>query len=176
MRGHGYPGVACIVLLALLALCTVPEEAVAWTTPAAAAAAQANPQLVTAVSKEIGGTREEAAGAAGALFGLAKSRLKADEFSQVAKAVPGLDAFLKAAPSPSAAAPAGPTGACHSSRRQSAAFRRSRRSSRRWGFKPELVPKVASALVSFVTKLGRRRCRKHACGRAEVTRSFGSTP
>src|SRR5262245_26492812 len=66
---------------------------------AAAAAAKASPELVTALSKELGATAEQSAGAAGALFGLAKSRLKPAEFAQVEKAVPGMGALLKAAPS-----------------------------------------------------------------------------
>ena len=67
-------------------------------TQAASSAAQASPELVGLLSKEIGATPEQAAGAAGSLFGVAKSRLNADDFSQVSKAVPGMDALLKAAP------------------------------------------------------------------------------
>jgi hypothetical protein len=40
-----------------------------------------------------------AVGGTGALLGLAKSKLTAEEFSQVANAIPGTDALLKAAPS-----------------------------------------------------------------------------
>src|SRR5262245_37579770 len=72
-------------------------------TAAASAAAKASPDLVGALSKEIGATPPQAAGAAGALFGLAKSRLKPAEFSQVAAAVPGMASLLKAAPAASAA-------------------------------------------------------------------------
>jgi hypothetical protein len=39
------------------------------------------------------------AGAAGSLSGVATSRLKPEEFSKVAAAVPGMDALLRAAPS-----------------------------------------------------------------------------
>ena len=74
----------------------------------AKAAVSASPQLVGELAKEIGATPEQAAGAAGALFGVARSRLKADEFSQVADAVPGMDALLRAAPA--AGAPIGTTG------------------------------------------------------------------
>ena len=56
------------------------------------------------LSQEIGATSEQAAGAAGALFGVAKSRLAPDQFSQVANAVPGMDLLLKAAPAASAVA------------------------------------------------------------------------
>src|SRR5688572_136931 len=62
-----------------------------------AAAAKASPDLVGALSKEIGGTPEQSAGAAGALFNVARSRLKPEEFSQVAAAVPGMDSLLSAA-------------------------------------------------------------------------------
>jgi hypothetical protein len=72
--------------------------------PAAADAAKASPDLVSALSKELGSTPEQAAGAAGSLFGLAKSRLKPEDFAQVSKAVPGMDLLLKAAPSVSGGA------------------------------------------------------------------------
>src|SRR4051794_23957152 len=65
---------------------------------AAAAAAKSSPELVGALSKELSATPEQAAGAAGALFGVAKSRLKPEEFSQVSKSVPGMSSLLKAAP------------------------------------------------------------------------------
>lgn len=99
---------------------------------AQAAAVTASPELVQSLSKEIGATPEQAAGAAGALFGLAKSRLKADEFSQISQAVPGMSALLKAAP---AGAPAAP------------AFSQ-------LGLKPELVPKAIPVLTSLVSKSG----------------------
>jgi hypothetical protein len=70
----------------------------------AAAAAKASPELVSALSKEMGSTPEQAAGAAGTRFAVAKSRLKADEFSQIAKAVPGMSSLLAAAPAVGGAA------------------------------------------------------------------------
>jgi hypothetical protein len=60
-----------------------------------------NPQLVGQLTKELSISRTQASGGAGALFGLAKSRMSADDFSKVAAAVPGMNGFLKAAPSPS---------------------------------------------------------------------------
>ena len=51
------------------------------------------------LTKDLNVTPKQATGGAGALFGLAKSRLKPDQFSQVAAAVPGMDGLLKAAPS-----------------------------------------------------------------------------
>src|SRR5262245_55302912 len=73
-------------------------SAQAFSTEAARSASQASPELVAALSKEIGSTPEQSAGAAGALFGVAKSKMAPNEFSQVAKAVPGMDLLLKAAP------------------------------------------------------------------------------
>src|SRR5262252_627081 len=60
--------------------------------------AGSNPELVGQLSKELDSTPAQAEGAAGALFGLAKSRLSAGDFSKVAAAVPGMDGLLKAAP------------------------------------------------------------------------------
>ena len=76
---------------------------------ATAAAALASPELVGALSKELGVNLEQSAGAAGTLFGVAQSRLKPEEFSQVSNAVPGMEALLKAAPTSGAAI--GTTGA-----------------------------------------------------------------
>jgi len=131
----------------------LPTSAEAWTSPEAAAAAKANPELTSALSKEIGGSQEEAAGAAGLLFGLAKSRLKADEFSQVANAVPGMDAILKAAPSASAAA-GGPGDPLSQLAGTVASIPAVASQFKRIGLSPAMAPKAASALVSFVTKSG----------------------
>ena len=59
-----------------------------------------SPELVDQLTKELSITPEQATGGAGALFGLAKTRLSPDQFSQVSKAVPGMDGLLKAAPKP----------------------------------------------------------------------------
>ena len=58
----------------------------------------ANPELVGSLAKEIGATPQQAEGAAGALFGVAKQKLPAGDWSKVSAAVPGMDALLKAAP------------------------------------------------------------------------------
>lgn len=67
----------------------------------ASATAQAklpNPELAGMIAKELKVTPQQATGGAGALFGLAKTRLKPEDFSKVASAVPGMDGLLKAAP------------------------------------------------------------------------------
>jgi hypothetical protein len=65
---------------------------------AAGQGGSASPELVGMLTKELNVTQDQATGGAGALFDLAKSRLKPEEFSQVSDAVPGMDGFLNAAP------------------------------------------------------------------------------
>ena len=114
-------------------------------------AAKASPDLVAALSKEIGASPEQAAGAAGALFGVAKSRLKADEFSQVSQAVPGMNALLKAAPPTEAAAGIGALSQVAGSAGGLAAIATS---FSKLGLNPDLVAKAVPVLTSFVTKSG----------------------
>ena len=104
----------------------------------------ADPELVDAIAKEIGSTPQQAAGAAGSLFGVAKSRLKPEEFSQVSNAVPGMDGLLKAAPAVGAVPSVGAAGGLASA---AAAFSK-------LGLKPEMVSKVVPILTAFVTKSG----------------------
>ena len=85
-----------------------PPAAQAPAPPAAAPGAQAptgptvaetaSPELVGQLVNELGITPKQAQGAAGTLFGLAKSKLTADDFAKVASAVPNMDGLLKAAP------------------------------------------------------------------------------
>src|SRR3954463_6365445 len=69
-----------------------------------------SPELIGKLTKEFSITPEQAIGGSGALFGLAKSRLKPEEFLKVSDAVPGMDNLLKAAPTPKQGA-AGALGA-----------------------------------------------------------------
>ena len=57
-----------------------------------------SPELVGQLTKQLSITPEQATGGAGTMFGLAKARLKPEEFTQVAKVVPGMDGLLKATP------------------------------------------------------------------------------
>lgn len=150
-------GTVCIAVLTLMSVNdataqAAPEKAQA-AKDKASAAASASPELVKALSKEIGATPEQAAGAAGALFGVAKSRLKADEFSQISKAVPGMNALLDAAPSIGGGASgalskvAGTSGSASGLAGAASAFSK-------LGLKPDLVPKAVPVLTSFVSKSG----------------------
>jgi hypothetical protein len=93
---------------------------------------------VTDLSKALGSSPEQAAGAAGALFGVAKAKLKPAEFSQIASAVPGMDGLLSAAPA---------LGGAASMASAATAFTK-------LGLKPDLVAKAVPILTQFVTKSG----------------------
>lgn len=146
----------CLALVALLAAHGAAPRAARLQSPSPAgtakAAADASPELVGALSKEIGATPEQAAGAAGALFGLAKSRLNADEFSQVANAVPGMAALLAAAPAAGGAV--GTTGALSQIAGSGAGLASAASAFSKLGLKPEMVAKAVPILTSFVTKSG----------------------
>jgi len=127
-------------------------SAQAFSTEAARSASQASPELVAALSKEIGATPEQSAGAAGALFGVAKSKLAPDQFSQVAQAVPGMDLLLKAAPAAGGAT--GTSGALSQLSGSAGNLAAAAAAFSKMGLKPELVAKAVPILTGFVTKSG----------------------
>jgi len=142
---------SCLAVIAVLAVDGDAPRVAGGQSPSpagAAAAAQASPELVGMLSKEIGATAEQSAGAAGALFGVAKSRLKADEFSQVANAVPGMAALLAAAPA------AGGAGALSQIAGSAGGLAAAASAFSKLGLKPELVARAVPVLTSFVTKSG----------------------
>ncbi len=55
-------------------------------------------ELVNLLTQELGVTKEQAKGGAGAIFNTAKEKLSAEDFSKVENAVPGMDDLLQAAP------------------------------------------------------------------------------
>ena len=66
-----------------------------------------NADFMGSLSKALGGASPtQSAGAAGSIFSLAKSRLSDADFGKVSKAVPGMDALLKAAPPTTGTVPA----------------------------------------------------------------------
>jgi hypothetical protein len=146
-------GITCVIVIGLL----TGAQTVAWAAPAqapsaAAAAAKASPELVGALSKELGATPEQAAGAAGALFGVAKTRLKADEFSQVSNAVPGMGSLLKAAPAVGGAV--GTVGAVSKVAGPAGGLAAAASAFTKLGLKPDMVAKAVPILTSFVSKSG----------------------
>jgi hypothetical protein len=132
-----------------VALTAMPASAQSTPSTAASAAAKASPELVSSLSKELGSTPEQAAGAAGALFGLAKTRLKPAEFTQVASAVPGMDSLLGAAPALDGA------GAAMSQLGGSATGLASMAGAfSKLGLSPAMVGKAVPVLTGFVSKSG----------------------
>jgi hypothetical protein len=122
-----------------------------FSTEAARAAAKASPDLVGSLAKELGSTPEQAAGAAGALFGVAKSQLKAEDFGQIAKAVPGMGSLLKAAP---ALDSGGISGALSKVSGSAAGLAAAASAFSKLGLSPDLVSRAIPILTSFVTKSG----------------------
>ena len=147
-------GIVCVVLtlLAVAGGSALTAQAPQAASQAAATAAKASPELVGALSKEIGATPDQAAGAAGALFGLAKSRLKADEFTQIANAVPGMDSLLKAAPA--VGSPIGTTGGLPAAAGAATGLASAASAFSKLGLQPEMVSKAIPVLTQFVTKSG----------------------
>jgi hypothetical protein len=149
--------IACVSLFAMAVTGGITgraADAQAFSTDAARAGAQASPELVAALSKEIGATTEQSAGAAGALFGVAKSKLAPNQFSQVSQAVPGMDLLLKAAPMASAAAATGTSGSLSQLAGSAGTLAGAAAAFSKMGLKPELVAKAVPILTSFVTKSG----------------------
>lgn len=124
---------------------------------AAAAVAQAVPggEVVDQLVKELAITPTQAAGAAGALFGVAKTKLSAEDFGKVAGSVPDMDALLKAAPAADAKtsalqALAGSTGSMSSL----GAVAGVAGSLSKLGLKPDTIAKLAPTLVKAVQSKG----------------------
>jgi hypothetical protein len=120
-------------------------------TAEATAAAKASPELIGALSKEMGATPEQAAGAAGTLFGVAKSRLKPEDFSQIASAVPGIDSLLKAAPSVGGGAASSPLTQLGSG---GTGLATAMSAFSKLGLSQDMIGKAVPVLTSFVTKSG----------------------
>ena len=57
-----------------------------------------SPELVDQLTKQLKIKPEQALGGAGALFGVAKLKMKPEDFLKVANVVPGMDGLLNAAP------------------------------------------------------------------------------
>jgi Protein of unknown function VcgC/VcgE (DUF2780) len=141
--------------LALVVGMVVLTAAVAFAqTPAPAAdkapAKTPNPELIGALSKELGSTPEQATGAAGSLFSLAKTRLKPEEWTKVANAVPGMDGLLKAAP----AGAIGTSGAASGVAGNLGGLASAASAFQKLGLSPDLVAKAVPVLTSFVGKSG----------------------
>jgi len=112
----------------------------------------ASPELVGQLVNELGITPTQAQGAAGTLFGVAKSRLGVADFAKVASAVPNMEGLLKAAPRASAAdSVAGKATAALGGVGTAAA---AAGTLSKLGLKPETIVKLTPALVKAVQSKG----------------------
>jgi hypothetical protein len=149
----------CALVVAALAL---PSSALAQTADALAAQVKssANPELIGALTSELGATVPQASGAAGALLGLAKIRLKPEEFSKVAGAIPGIDTLLAAAPAVAGTAGSAASGAAGALSKATGAagalggLAAVAPAFEKLGLKPEMAMKAVPVLTKYVTKSG----------------------
>ena len=117
----------------------------------------ANPELIGALTKEMGATVPQASGAAGALLGLAKTRLKPEEFTKVSGAIPGIDSLLAAAPAVAGTSGSGAAGALAKATGGASALgglAAVAPAFDKLGLKPEMAMKAVPVLTNYVTKSG----------------------
>jgi len=126
------------VLIATALVATVIAAPALAQTPAAG---DSN-ELVGSLTKELGVTPEQARGGAGSLFSLAKGKMPAADFDKVAKAVPGMDGLLGAAP-----AMGGGIGSLGTMAAAASAFQK-------LGLQPAMVSKFVPVLTNFVGSKG----------------------
>ena len=101
-----------------------------------------NADFMSSLGKALGGANPtQTAGAAGAIFGLAKSRLSPGDFDKVSKAVPGMDGLLKAAPPVTGSV--APTGLDSLTS-----------SFTKLGLKPDMIAQAIPIVTQFVSKSG----------------------
>jgi hypothetical protein len=89
---------AAVGLLGLFVLCG--KDALSQDS-ATTRAQTGSPELIGELTKSLSVTPAQASGGAGALFGLAKTRLSPADFNKVAASVPGIDTLIKSAPAAS---------------------------------------------------------------------------
>ena len=105
--------------------------------------------LVKSLTGKLGVKPEQAAGAAGAIFGLAKSKLSPEDFGKVSGSVPGMDLLLKAAPvlDSNAGGLAGLAGGAAGSASLAGSFQK-------LGLSPDMVTKFVPEVLTFVEGKG----------------------
>jgi hypothetical protein len=115
-------------------------------------AATPSPELVGLLTKELSVTPDQATGGAGALFDLAKTRMKPEEFNQVSAAVPGMDGFLQAAPKKGGGSPLGSLGSALSG--GSGGLASVVGAFESLGLSPDMVSKFIPVITQFVQSKG----------------------
>ncbi len=141
--------IACIALSLLTFFAVLAKEARAQGSDAALSKT-ASPELVGQLTKALSITPKQASGGAGALFGLAKSRLSPADFGKVAASVPGIDGLIKSAPasSPTKGVPGlSSLGSAGGLASVAGAFQK-------LGLSPAMVGKFVPVLTKFVESKG----------------------
>ena len=106
-----------------------------------------SPELVGNLTKGLSITPQQATGGAGALFSVAKSRLSPADFGKIAAVVPGMDSFLKAAPSTGGGMTGKLLGNAGGLASSAMAFQK-------LGLSPDMVGKFVPILTSFLQAKG----------------------
>jgi hypothetical protein len=142
----------CVLPLVIGTLLLMFEILALGAGPQHQALANPSPELVGKLTDSLNITQSQAVGGAGALFGLAKSKLKAEDFSKVAAVVPGMDDLLGAAPKPASDSPISSLSAALPSGAGSLASLAS--SFQSLGLSPEMASKFVPVLTQFVKSKG----------------------
>ena len=151
-----------VVLAASTAPAQVPVAAPAAPGAAQTAAApaltvenSASPELVGSLVSKLGVTPKQAEGGAGALLGLAKGKLKADDYAKVATAIPGTDKLIASAPAADAPKTGGALGAAAGAMgTQAAGLAGLAPVFSKLGLKSDMVAKFAPVVVDYAQKKG----------------------
>ena len=107
--------------------------------------------LVGTLTNQLNITPQQATGGAGAIFGLVKSKLAPDKFSQVASVVPGMDKLLAAAPSSKTNSTGGLDAVLPNQAKGMASLAGSFQS---LGMSPEMVGKFLPVMKNFIGAKG----------------------
>ena len=144
---------AVLCLAGLVAAYAVTPTLRAQTpSPADLIAKSPNPDLIGSLTKELNVTPAQATGGAGTLFNLAKSKLSADDFSKVSKAVPGMEGLLKAAPKPKSDSPLDSMASALPGNAGGLASAAS--SFKSLGLSPSMAEKFVPVMTQYVQKTG----------------------
>ena len=133
-----------------------PAAAQAAAAPALTVENSANLRdLVGSLVSKLGVTPTQAEGGAGALLGLAKGKLKADDFAKVATAIPGTDKLIASAPVADAPKGGGALGAAAGAvGGKAAGLAGLAPVFSKLGLKSDMVAKYAPVVVDYAQKKG----------------------
>ena len=113
----------------------------------------ANPELVGELAKELQITPQQAEGAAGSLFDVARKGMPAGDWAKVSSAIPGMAGLLKAAPA-MAAGGAGAAGAAGAAMGMAGGLGGAASAFSKLGLKPEMVAKAVPIVTRYASKVG----------------------